>query len=126
MKKLITVVLILALLLPAAACAVQGDSPYFGKWVGMEHHAIVHYSTQMHYLYLDGTSRTSFYLLLEFNHDDYSIEHMEPEKYKSHWEVVDDHLRVPASGISYIDLYYDAETDTLHSDNPKVTFVRLP
>jgi hypothetical protein len=39
---------------------------------------------------------------------------------------VDDHIRIPTSGISYIDLYYDKDTDTLYCKDPKVTFVRIP
>lgn len=127
MKKLITIILILALLLPAAASAVTGDSPFYGKWVGIEHHAIVRYSTQMHYIHISDIGKVSYYLYLPFNEDDYFIEnYLEPESCGAWWEIAEDHIRVPTSGISYIDLYYDAKTDTLHSENPGVTFVRLP
>lgn len=37
MKKLITIILLLALIVPAAALAVTGDSPYFGRWIAQKH-----------------------------------------------------------------------------------------
>lgn len=49
------------------------------------------------------------------------------EMYDGHWEIVDDHLRIPTSEISYIDVYYDKESDTLYTTEwPVLTFVKIP
>ena len=49
------------------------------------------------------------------------------EIFSDHWEIVDDHLRIPTSGISYIEVYYDKDEDVLFmKDWPNITFVRIP
>ena len=127
MKKLLVVTLILALLLPAAALALTGDSPFFGKWVAEEHHAIKHFDTVMHFVWIHRNT-PCVYMKFNMNHGgslgrpSVDIETM----YDSQWEVVDEHIRIPTSGISYIDLYYNDDDDTLYCKDPKLTFVRLP
>lgn len=127
MKKLITVILILALILPAAALAADGDSPFFGKWVGEEHHAIKHYDTTLHYIWIHQNGPCS-YIVFKFFHGGgmMSPKSEEPEMYAGSWKIVDDHLSIPTSPITFVEVYYDAETDTLRTEDPSVTYVRIP
>ena len=127
MKKLAALILILALLLPAAALAITGDSPFFGEWAGEEHHTKQRYDTILHYVYIHKNSPCAYFMLNMRFGGLMSSPSIEPEAmYDDEWEIVDDHIRIPTSGISYIDLYYDKDTDTLYCENPKVTFVRIP
>ena len=49
------------------------------------------------------------------------------EMYDGHWEIIDEHIIVPTTAISSIDVYYDDETDTLYTKEwPNLTFVRIP
>lgn len=127
MKKLITIILALALLLPAAALAVTGDSPFFGEWAGEEHHVTQFYDTMLHYVFIHRNTPCAYFKLnMRFGGLMSSPKVEEETMYDSNWEIVDDHIRIPTSGISYIDLYYDKDTDTLYCKDPKVTFVRIP
>jgi len=128
MKKLITITLILALLLPTTVSfAADGDSPYFGKWAGIEHHSFSRYHTILHHIELSKYTTSEYFVFMLSEGGGFgqgSIQ--ESEIYSDHWEIVEDHLRIPTSPITYVDVYYDAETDTLYTEDPKVTYVRLP
>ena len=127
MKKLIIVLIAVVLLLPAAASALDGDSPYFGKWAGEEHHAIKHYSTILHYINITRYKTCEYFVFnIMERGGGFSSASAEYTVYSDHWQIADDHLRIPTSAISYIDVYYDPETDTLSTKNPAVTYVRLP
>ena len=127
MKKLITVILILALLLPEAALAI-GDSPYFGQWIAKKHGSTANYSAILYYLFIHENTPCAFF--------EFDLQHggaltraslQDSKAYASKWEIVDDHLRIPTSAIEYIDVYYDKDTDTLYTTEwPKLTFVRIP
>ena len=128
MKKLITIILILALLLPAAALAVTGDSPYFGQWVAQKHGSTANYSAIIYYLYIHKNSPCAYFKLCLHHGGVLSQGSVsDTEVYSSNWEIVDDHLRIPTSPISYIDVYYDKTDDTLYTDEwPVLKFVRIP
>ena len=127
MKKLLTLLLILALLLPAAALAI-GDSPYFGQWIAKKHGSTANYSAILYYLFIHENTPCAFF--------EFDLQHgggitraslQDSKAYASSWEIVDDHLRIPTSAIEYIDVYYDKDTDTLYTTEwPKLTFVRIP
>ena len=126
MKKLITLFLILAMLLPSASVAVVGDSPYFGKWVAEEHHVIKHYDTVLHYVYIHENGPCA-YMKFNIMHGG-SITRPKAEvdtMFDGNWEIVDDHVRLPTSVISYIDLFID-EDGNLYCKDPKLTFVKVP
>jgi len=128
MKKLISLILILALFLPAAALAVTGDSPYFGSWMARKHGSTANYSAILYYLVITQYT-TSDYFELGIHHGGVLTQgHVtELNIYSDNWEIVDKHLKVPTSPISYIEVYYDEETDTLYTTEwPKLTFVRIP
>ena len=127
MRKLIACVLLLALLLPSAVFALDGNSPFFGNWVGEEHHKIKHYDIVLHYIWIHENTPCSYMVFQIFYGGMLSRPKLEdPEMYTGNWEIEDDHLRIPTSGISYIDVYYDKDTDTLYTEDPKVTYVRIP
>lgn len=127
MKKYILSLLVITMLIPVAACAVVGSSPFFGKWVGEEHHSVKYYDTVLHFVWIHENS-PCVYMKFNLNHGGpITRPSSETETmYDSNWEIVDDHVRIPTSGISYLDLYYDGNTDTLYCENPKMTFVRVP
>ena len=128
MKKLITIILILALAVPAAAIAITGQSPYFGEWIAKKHGSTANYSEILYYLELhENTPSEYFELCLHYGGGFGQAKISDQDIYSDHWEIVDDHLRVPTSPISYIDVYYDKDTDTLYTKEwPKLTFVRIP
>lgn len=127
MKRFIALFFVLFCLFPCFSYAVTGDSPFYGEWAGEEHHSTQFYDTILHYVYIhENTPCAYFKINLRFGGGLTSAS-VEPESmYDDYWEIVDDHMRVPTSPISYIDLYYDKDTDTLYCKNPKVTFVRVP
>lgn len=126
MKKILVLILILFLVLPSAALSVTGQSPFFGEWAGEEHHATQRYDTILHYVYIHENLPCCYFMINMRFGGILSSPSLDAETmYDSNWEIVDDHIRVPTSGISYIDLYYDSKTDTLYSKEPKVTFVRI-
>ena len=128
MKKLITIILILALLLPAAALAVTGESPYFGQWVGRKHGSTANYDAILYYVVLTQyTTSEYFELCLHHGGGAGSGKISDQSIYSDHWEIVENHLRIPTSPITYIDLYYDQDTDTLYTTEwPEITFTRIP
>ena len=127
MKKLITAIMILSLLLPAAALAI-GDSPYFGQWVARKHGSTANYSAILYYLLIHENTPCAFF--------EFDLQHgggisraqlSDSQAYASNWEIVDDHLRIPTSPIEYIDVYYNKDNDTLYTTEwPELTFVRIP
>lgn len=127
MKRLLTFILILSLLLPAAALAI-GDSPYFGQWVAKKHGSTANFSAILYYLFIHENSPCAFFEF-DLHHGGVitSANVSDTTAYASQWELVDDHLRIPTSPIAYIDVYYDKDTDTLYTTEwPKLTFVRIP
>ena len=127
MKKLITIILALALILPAAALAADGNSPFFGKWVGEEHHAIKNYDTKLHFVEIHKNG-PSTYMVFTLSHGGMLTRPKlleDPEMYNSQWDVVDDHIRVPTSSITYVDFYLN-DDGTIYTKDPKVTYVKLP
>jgi len=128
MKKLITLFLILALILPAAAGAVDGDSPYFGQWIGQKNGSTGKYSTILYYLELTKYKTSEYFVFYLHTGGGFGTGKIsDQEIYSDHWEIADDHLRIPTSPISYIEVYYDKDTDTLYTTEwPKITFVRIP
>jgi len=128
MKKLITIILLLALIVPAAALAVTGDSPFFGRWIAQKHGSTANCSAILFYLSISKYTPCSFFKLWIQEGGDFMSPSIEKqEMYDGHWEIVDDHLRIPTSEISYIDVYYDKESDTLYTTEwPVLTFVKIP
>lgn len=127
MKKMIVVLLTLILAVPVSSYAVTGSSPFFGEWIGEEHHAFQTYDSVLHYLFISGNTPCTYYKMNMRHGGIMSSPSIETETmYDSNWEIIDDHLRVPTSGISYIDVYYDSKTDTLYTKDPKVVFVKIP
>jgi hypothetical protein len=128
MKKLITLLLILSLALPAGALAITGDSPYFGRWIAQKHGSTGNCSAILYYLFINENSPCAYF--------EFDLQHggiltraslSDSNAYASNWEIVDDHLRIPTSPIEYIDVYYDKDTDTLYTTEwPALTFVRIP
>ena len=128
MKKLVAIILLLALIAPAAALAVAGDSPYFGRWIAQKHGSTANYSAILYYMNLTKyTTSEYFELCLNEGGGWTQGEIADQDIYSGHWEIVDDHLKVPTTGISYIEVYYDKDTDTLYTKEwPKLTFVKIP
>ena len=127
MKKLITIILALALIVPAISLAADGDSPFFGKWAGLEHHAIMHYGAILHYVEIDKNSPSEYFVFNLITGGGLGRAKIDSsEMYSSKWKVVDDHIRVKTSEITYVDFFYDEESDTIYTKNPKVTYMRLP
>ena len=128
MKKLITVILILALVLPSAAGAVAGDSPFFGRWVAQKHGSTGTASAILYYLSISKYTPCAYFeFWLQEGGDFMSPDIIKQEMHDDHWEIVDDHLRIPTSGIEYIEVFYDKDSDTLYTTEwPKLTFVRIP
>lgn len=128
MKKLITVALILALLLPVSAFAVTGDSPYFGRWIAQKHGSTGNCSAILYYLYISKYTASAYFEM--WIHEGGAFMNPDIEKlemYDGQWEIVDDHVSVPTTAISSIEVYYDKETDTLFTKEwPVLTFVRIP
>ena len=127
MKKLIAVIMILVMLLPAAALAT-GDSPYFGRWVSQKHGSTGNCSTIIYYLRITEFTTCSYFELWIQDGGDFTSPGIEKqEMYAGHWEIVDNHLSIPTSGITSIEVYYDKETDTLLMDGwPNLMFIRIP
>ena len=128
MKKLVAIILLLALIAPAAAMAVTGDSPYFGRWIAQKHGSTANYSAILYYMNLTKyTTSEYFELCLNEGGGWTQGEIADQDIYSGHWEIVDDHLKVPTTGISYIEVYYDKDTDTLYTKEwPNLTFVKIP
>jgi hypothetical protein len=128
MKKLVAIILLLALIAPASALAVTGDSPYFGRWIAQKHGSTANYSAILYYMNLTKyTTSEYFELCLNEGGGWTQGEIADQDIYSGHWEIVDDHLKVPTTGISYIEVYYDKDTDTLYTKEwPKLTFVKIP
>ena len=128
MKKLITVILLLALIVPAAALAVTGDSPYFGRWIAQKHGSTANYSAILYYLNITKyTTSEYFELSIKEGGGWTQGEVGDQDIYSGHWEIINDHIKIPTTGISYIEVHYDEESDTLYTTEwPKLTFVRIP
>jgi len=127
MKKLIVLILVLALLIPSAVFAADGDSPFFGKWSGVEHHAITHFNNILHFMEITKYKTCEYFVFNLFSGGGMGQGKLDStEIYSGKWEIVDDHLRIPTSAITFVEVFYDPETDTLYTDDPKVTYVRLP
>lgn len=127
MKKLFAVVLILALLIPSVSFGI-GDSPYFGKWIAQKHGSTANYDAILYYLYIHQNTPCAYYqFCLHHGGALTQAKISDSVAYADHWEIVDDHLRIPTSPIEYIDVFYDKESDTLYTQEwPKLTFVRIP
>ena len=118
MKRLVCVLIVL-LLVPCFSFA--DDSPYFGKWVGTEHHAIKSFET-LHYLDISSFGFSDYLFLHIFT----SLKTETAKAYSGKWTALDDgKIRIPTSSITYIDLEI-TEEGTLKCKDPKVEFVRLP
>ena len=128
MKKLITVILILSLLLPAAAMAATGNSPFYGKWVAQKHGSTGTCDAVLYYLDIVKPSASAYFEFWLIEGGGFAkTEVFKEEMYSGVFEVVDDHIRVPTSGITYIEVYYNKEDDTLYmTDWPELIFARLP
>lgn len=128
MKKLIALILILALLLPVSALAVTGDSPYFGRWIAQKHGSTANCSAILYYLFIHKNTPCAYFEMWIQEGGDFSSPKIEKlEMHDDHWEIVDDHISIPTSPISSIEVYYDKETDTLYTKEwPALTFVRIP
>lgn len=126
MKKLIIIILILSVFIPVCAMAADGTSPFFDKWVGKEVHFTQREDTILHYVYIHKNGPCSYMVFHIWHGGVITSPDLEYEMYSDSWEIVDNHVRVPTSPITYVDLFYDSKTDTLYSKDPKVTYVRLP
>ena len=128
MKKLLAIILIVALLLPVAALAVTGDSPYFGRWIAQKHGSTANYSAILYYLNITRYTTSEYFCLSIHEGGGWGQGKIsDQEIYSGHWEIVDDHVSVPTTAISSIEVYYDKETDTLSTKEwPVLTFVRIP
>lgn len=128
MKKFLIFTMILALILPAVAVAVTGDSPFFGKWIAQKHGSTANYSTILYYLDISKYSSCNYFAFYLHNGGPITSGKIsDSEIFDGNWEIVEEHLKIPTSPISYIEVYYDQETDTLYTkDWPKLTFTRIP
>jgi len=128
MKKLITLILALLILLPAAASAVTGGSPYFGEWVAQKHGSTASYDAIIYYLNITQYKTSEFYKFCLNHGGGFGQGKVtDTEIYSDHWEIIDDHLSIPTSGITSIEVFYDKDTDTLYTKEwPVLTFARLP
>ena len=128
MKKLLALILIIALAVPAVAGAVPGDSPFFGKWIGQKHGSTANYSTILYYMEITKYTTSEYFVFYLHTGGGAGIGKIsDQEIYSDHWEIIDDHINVPTSGITSIEVFYDKDTDTLYTKEwPKVTFVRIP
>ena len=128
MKKLLAVFLILGLLLPVSALAVTGDSPYFGRWIAQKHGSTSNCSAILYYLNITKYTTSAYFEMWIQEGGEFSDPNIEKlEMHDGHWEIVDDHVSVPTTAISSIEVFYDKETDTLYTKGwPKLTFVRIP
>lgn len=127
MKNLIALFLVLALLIPSVSFAL-GDSPYFGKWIAQKHGSTANYSDILYYIELTQYTTSEYFQFCLHTGGGFGQGKIsDSEIYSDHWEITDDHLRVPTSPIEYIDVFYDKESDTLYTKEwPKLTFVRIP
>ena len=128
MKKLITIILILALILPASALAVTGKSPYYGRWIAQKHGSKGTCDAILYYLNISEYTPSAYFEFWLHEGGSFSSPSIEKqEMYDGTWEIVDDHIQIPTSPISYIEVYYDKDTDTLYTTEwPNLTFVRIP
>ena len=128
MKKLIAVFLIVLLLVPAVSIAVTGDSPYFGRWIAQKHGSTANCSAILYYLNITRYTTSAYFELWIQEGGDFTSPNIEKQElYDGHWEIVDDHIKIPTSGISYLEVYYDEKTDTLYTTEwPVLTFVKIP
>lgn len=128
MKKLITIILILALAMPAAALAGTGDSPFFGRWIGQKHGSTANYSAILYYLDITQFTTSEYFELSIHEGGGWSQGKISDQNiYSGHWEIIDDHIAIPTSGITSIELFYDKESDTLYMKEwPNITFARIP
>ena len=128
MKKLLSIILIVALLLPISAFAVTGDSPYFGRWIAQKHGSTANVSAILYYINSSKYTPSAYFeMWIQEGGDFMSPEIEKLEMYDGHWEIVDDHVSVPTTAISSIEVFYDKETDTLYTKEwPVLTFVRIP
>ena len=127
MKRFLCFLLILSILIPSVSFAI-GDSPFYGRWIAQKHGATSSYSAILYYLEITKYTTSEYFeiclnnggVLTKGKITDYDV-------YSDHWEIVDNHLRVPTSGIAYIEVFYDKDSDTLYTtEYPKLTFVRIP
>lgn len=127
MKKLIALFLILSLALPATSFAL-GDSPYFGKWMAQKHGSTANYSAILYYLNIDKATPSEYFEFCLHHGGGWGQGKISDSKiYSGHWEIIDDHLSIPTSGIESIEVFYDKKTDTLNMKEwPYLTFVRIP
>lgn len=128
MKKLIAVFLIVLLLVPAVSTSVTGDSPYFGRWIAQKHGSTANCSAILYYLNITRYTTSAYFELWIQEGGDFTSPNIEKQElYDGHWEIVDDHIKIPTSGISYLEVYYDEKTDTLYTTEwPVLTFVKIP
>ena len=128
MKKLLALILIVFLAVPAVAGAAAWNSPFYGKWIGQKHGSTANYSTILYYMEITKYTTSEYFVFYLHTGGGFGTGKIsDQEIYSDHWEIVDDHISVPTSGISSIEVYYDKETDTLYTKEwPKVTFVRIP
>ena len=128
MKKLIAVFLIVLLLVHAVSTAVTGDSPYFGRWIAQKHGSTANCSAILYYLNITRYTTSAYFELWIQEGGDFTSPNIEKQElYDGHWEIVDDHIKIPTSGISYLEVYYDEKTDTLYTTEwPVLTFVKIP
>lgn len=125
MKKLFCLLIVLLLVVPSVSFSVVGDSPYYGRWAGVEHHAVSRFSTVLHFVQITEYTTTQYCVFSVVNGGPITSGSVDTEMYSDHWEALEDgKLRVPTSPISYIDLYFDKDGN-LVCDNPKITFTRL-
>ena len=128
MKKLVLFSLTILLLFPAAAGAVTGNSPYYGQWIGQKHGSTGTYSKILYYLNITKYKTCEYFeicILEGGGAGQGSI--ADSTVYSGHWEIVDDHLSIPTSEISYIEVFYDKDSDTLYTTEwPQTTFARIP
>ena len=128
MKKILALLLIFALLLPVSSLAVTGDSPYFGRWIAQKHGSTANCSAILYYLFIHKNTPCSYFEMWIQEGGDFTSPDIEKlEMHDDHWEIVDDHISIPTTPISSIEVYYDKETDTLYTKEwPALTFVRIP
>jgi len=128
MKRLIAIILIMTMIVPVTALAVTGNSPYFGKWIARKHGSTANYSEILYYLNItEYTTSEYFELCLNYGGGLSQGKLSDQKVYSGNWEIIDNHLRIPTSGITFIEVFYDKDTDTLYTTEwPNLTFVRIP
>lgn len=124
MKKLITIILVLALIIPAAAMSDFDKAPYLGNWAGIQHFNLSGYDTILHYLFITDSGISIYTVTGMVRNAGITPAAAETYIYRSKWEALDAGMRIYTSETTYFDIYFD-QSGNLLSDSPMIMFAKL-